>query len=158
LGLLGYAIGASAMALAQGLSAVIVFWAVLGGIGASLLLPATVLPPADQQRVAQALEENAQFVNTQLAQLLVNQPPGDSGRDHPHQYGIPTARPSGATAHSHPRRADRAVQLVPHDAPARSHSIGRRGRNGHLLTSPRSARAHSVRVMTRDLRSDTLQE
>jgi hypothetical protein len=32
LGLLGYAIGASAMALAQGLSAVIVFWAVLGGI------------------------------------------------------------------------------------------------------------------------------
>jgi hypothetical protein len=75
LGLLGYAIGASAMALAQGLSAVIVFWAVLGGIGASLLLPATVLPPADQQRVAQALEENAQFMNTQLAQLLVNQPP-----------------------------------------------------------------------------------
>jgi hypothetical protein len=76
LGLLGYAIGASAMALAQGLSAVIVLWAVLGGIGASLLLPATVLPPADQQRVAQALEENAQFMsNTQLAQLLVNQPP-----------------------------------------------------------------------------------
>lgn len=40
LGLLGYAIGASAMALAQTLSVVIVFWSVLGGIGASLLLPA----------------------------------------------------------------------------------------------------------------------
>jgi MFS family permease len=40
LGLLGYAIGAMAMALAQGLTAVIVFWAVVGGIGASLLLPA----------------------------------------------------------------------------------------------------------------------
>jgi MFS family permease len=40
LGLLGYAIGASAMALAQSLTAVIIFWAVLGGIGASLLLPA----------------------------------------------------------------------------------------------------------------------
>ena len=40
LGLLGYAVGALAMALAQGLTAVIVFWAVLGGIGASLLLPA----------------------------------------------------------------------------------------------------------------------
>src|SRR5512133_4326310 len=40
LGLLGYAIGALAMALAQSLAAVIIFWAVLGGIGASLLLPA----------------------------------------------------------------------------------------------------------------------
>ncbi|HEU5475645.1 MAG TPA: MFS transporter [Actinophytocola sp.] len=39
LGLLGYAIGALAMAFAQSLVAVIVFWAVLGGIGASLLLP-----------------------------------------------------------------------------------------------------------------------
>ena len=40
LGLLGYAIGAIAMTLAQGLTAVIVFWAILGGLGASLLLPA----------------------------------------------------------------------------------------------------------------------
>src|SRR3954449_9197596 len=40
LGLLGYAVGAIAMTLAQGLTAVIVFWAVFGGIGASLLLPA----------------------------------------------------------------------------------------------------------------------
>ncbi len=40
LGLLGYAVGASAMALAQSLTAIIIFWAVLGGIGASLLLPA----------------------------------------------------------------------------------------------------------------------
>jgi MFS family permease len=40
LGLLAYAIGASAMTLAQSLAAVIVFWAMIGGIGASLLLPA----------------------------------------------------------------------------------------------------------------------
>jgi EmrB/QacA subfamily drug resistance transporter len=40
LGLLGYAIGAAAMTLAQGLLAIIIFWAVVGGIGASLLLPA----------------------------------------------------------------------------------------------------------------------
>jgi EmrB/QacA subfamily drug resistance transporter len=39
LGLLGYAIGALAMTLAQGLVAIIVFWAVVGGIGAALLLP-----------------------------------------------------------------------------------------------------------------------
>ncbi|HEY6779612.1 MAG TPA: MFS transporter [Thermoleophilaceae bacterium] len=40
IGLLGYATGALAMALAQSLTAVIVFWAVVGGLGASLLLPA----------------------------------------------------------------------------------------------------------------------
>ncbi|WP_173921787.1 MFS transporter [Agromyces sp. Marseille-P2726] len=39
LGLLGYAVGAVAMTLAQNLTAVILFWAVIGGIGASLLLP-----------------------------------------------------------------------------------------------------------------------
>ena len=40
LGLLAYAIGALAMTLAQNLVAIIVFWAILGGLGASLLLPA----------------------------------------------------------------------------------------------------------------------
>src|ERR671916_801459 len=40
LGLLGYAIGALTMTLAQTLTMVIVFWALVGGIGASLLLPA----------------------------------------------------------------------------------------------------------------------
>lgn len=40
LGLLGYAVGAVAMTLAQNLSAIIIFWALVGGIGASLLLPA----------------------------------------------------------------------------------------------------------------------
>lgn len=40
LGLLGYAIGAIAMTLSQGLTAIIIFWAIIGGIGASLLLPA----------------------------------------------------------------------------------------------------------------------
>ncbi len=40
LGLLGYAVGALAMTLAQSLTAIIIFWAIIGGIGASLLLPA----------------------------------------------------------------------------------------------------------------------
>src|SRR6478752_7647689 len=40
IGLLGYAIGAAAMTVAQDVRAVIVFWAILGGLGASLLLPA----------------------------------------------------------------------------------------------------------------------
>ncbi|MFF3065578.1 MFS transporter [Oerskovia sp. NPDC057915] len=40
LGLVAYAIGAAAMTLAQSLTAIVVFWAVVGGLGASLLLPA----------------------------------------------------------------------------------------------------------------------
>jgi EmrB/QacA subfamily drug resistance transporter len=40
LGLLGYAIGGVAMTVAQDVTAVIVFWAIIGGIGAALLLPA----------------------------------------------------------------------------------------------------------------------
>ena len=40
LGLLAYAIGALAMTLAQSLAAIVIFWAIIGGLGASLLLPA----------------------------------------------------------------------------------------------------------------------
>jgi EmrB/QacA subfamily drug resistance transporter len=40
LGLLGYAVGAIAMVLARDLLAIIIFWAIIGGLGASLLLPA----------------------------------------------------------------------------------------------------------------------
>jgi MFS family permease len=40
LGLLGYAAGALAMTLAQNLVAILIVWAVIGGLGAALLLPA----------------------------------------------------------------------------------------------------------------------
>ncbi len=40
IGLLGYAAGALSMTLSQSLTPIIVFWAVIGGLGASLLLPA----------------------------------------------------------------------------------------------------------------------
>jgi len=40
LGLLAYALGALAMTLAQSLTAIVIFWSILGGLGASLLLPA----------------------------------------------------------------------------------------------------------------------
>src|SRR3954454_1506195 len=39
LGLLGYAIGAVAMTLCRTLAPIIIFWAIIGGLGASLLLP-----------------------------------------------------------------------------------------------------------------------
>jgi len=40
IGLCAYAIGALAMTLAQSVTAIVIFWAVIGGLGASLLLPA----------------------------------------------------------------------------------------------------------------------
>lgn len=40
LGLLGYAVGALAMVLSQTLLPIVIFWAICGGLGASLLLPA----------------------------------------------------------------------------------------------------------------------
>ena len=40
LGLLGYATGAIAMTMAQNLLTIVIFWAIVGGLGASLLLPA----------------------------------------------------------------------------------------------------------------------
>jgi MFS family permease len=40
LGLIGYALGALSMTLSQSLLPIVIFWAVVGGLGASLLLPA----------------------------------------------------------------------------------------------------------------------
>jgi MFS family permease len=40
IGLVGYAIGAIAMTLTDNVTAVFIFWAIIGGLGASLLLPA----------------------------------------------------------------------------------------------------------------------
>jgi EmrB/QacA subfamily drug resistance transporter len=40
LGLLGYAVGALSMAVAQNLITIVICWAIIGGLGASLLLPA----------------------------------------------------------------------------------------------------------------------
>lgn len=40
IGLIGYAIGAIAMTLTDNVTAVFIFWAIIGGLGASLLLPA----------------------------------------------------------------------------------------------------------------------
>ncbi len=40
IGLCAYAVGALAMTLAQSVTAIIIFWAIIGGLGASLLLPA----------------------------------------------------------------------------------------------------------------------
>src|SRR5260370_10440286 len=48
IGLLAYAVGALAMTVAQSLTAVIIFWAIIGGLRPSLLLPALTAPPPPQ--------------------------------------------------------------------------------------------------------------
>ena len=75
LGLLGYAVGALAMALAQSLTAVIVFWAIVGGLGASLLLPAMQSLihgnfEGDAQRKAYALVGAAAAIAAAVGPLL----------------------------------------------------------------------------------------
>ena len=44
MGLLAYAAGALAMALSQSIVPIFIFWAIIGGLGASLLLPAMRRP------------------------------------------------------------------------------------------------------------------
>ena len=75
IGLLGYAVGALAMVLAQSLTAVIVFWAIVGGLGASLLLPAMQSLihgnfEGDAQRKAYALVGAAAAIAAAVGPLL----------------------------------------------------------------------------------------
>jgi EmrB/QacA subfamily drug resistance transporter len=75
LGLLGYAVGALAMALAQSITVVIVFWAIIGGLGASLLLPAMQSLihgnfEGDAQRKAYALVGAAAAIAAAIGPLL----------------------------------------------------------------------------------------
>src|SRR5438270_13057645 len=74
-GLLAYAVGALAMALAQSLTAIIVFWAIIGGLGASLLLPAMQSLihgnfEGDAQRKAYALVGAAAAIAAAVGPLL----------------------------------------------------------------------------------------
>jgi EmrB/QacA subfamily drug resistance transporter len=75
IGLLGYAVGALAMVFAQSLTAVIVFWAIVGGLGASLLLPAMQSLihgnfEGDAQRKAYALVGAAAAIAAAVGPLL----------------------------------------------------------------------------------------
>jgi EmrB/QacA subfamily drug resistance transporter len=75
LGLLGYAVGALAMVFAQSLTAIIVFWAIVGGLGASLLLPAMQSLihgnfEGDAQRKAYALVGAAAAIAAAVGPLL----------------------------------------------------------------------------------------
>jgi EmrB/QacA subfamily drug resistance transporter len=75
IGLLAYAVGALAMTLAQNLTTIIVFWAIIGGLGASLLLPAMQSLvhgnfKGDDQRRAYALVGAAAAIAAAVGPLL----------------------------------------------------------------------------------------
>ena len=110
LGLLAYAIGALAMTLAQSLTAIIIFWAIIGGLGASLLLPA----------MQSLIHGNFEGAAQKKTYALV----GARGRDRRRDRAAPrrlrhhlplVARRLPARGHHHRRRplADRARQGRP---------------------------------------------
>ena len=109
----------------------------------------TVLPAADKQRVATALEEDAQLMsNTQLETLLAGQPDRDPGRDRPDQHRGSAACSAGGTSRAAPRSASGSAQLVPHAAPARHHPIGV-GRGHVTRLVPRQATLARLMVAAR---------
>ena len=101
----------------------------------SMAASSTVLAPAEQQQVAAALEDDAEVMsNTAARGATRRSTPGNQGRDHPDQHRGPAAGPADRPAHPDPRRADRAVQLVPDDAAAGPETVGLRRGDGPGLT------------------------
>ena len=90
-----------------------------------------VIPPADQEQIADVLEDNAEFVSTtQLEELLADQPDEIQQEIIQHQQRRRQPRAPGGDARADPRLPARVPQLVPHDAPARLQAVGRRRRGG----------------------------
>jgi hypothetical protein len=82
-----------------------------------------VLPPANQQRVPHVLEENERFTSNTARTAALSTNPRRYGTRSSAAIRTPGRSPFRCTAHSHARRAHRAVQLVAHDAHTRSHTI-----------------------------------
>ena len=81
----------------------------------------TVLSPAEQQAVADALEHDAEVMTQHRSRRPAGRSAaGGPGRDHPHQYRSSTVRPAGGAPHPDPRERARAADLVPDDASAGS--------------------------------------
>ena len=79
----------------------------------------TVIPAAQQEQIAQTLEDDAQVMsNTQLDALLAERTRARPGRDPPDQHRREGRLAPGRAARARPRQPDRAAQLVPHEAPA----------------------------------------
>ena len=126
----------------------------------SLATSSTVLPPAEQQQVAQVLEDDAQVMsNTQLAELLAGQPPEIQAEI----IRINTeARPIAlqiGSAHPDPRQCRRPPGLLPHDAASRSQARRhRRGDSPGLTLAAAAAWALSARHLRSELQQAVADE
>ena len=90
-----------------------------------------VIPSTQQQQIAQTLEDDAQVVsNTQLDELLADEPPDVQQAVLEHQHRRDEPRPPGRAARADPRRPARALQRVPHDAPPGHRTFPFRGSGG----------------------------
>ena len=95
-----------------------------------------VIPSTQQQQIAQTLEDDAQVVsNTQLDELLAEEPPAVQDEIRAINTDATEPRPSGGAARADPRGPARAVQLVPHGAPTGHRALGVRRSSGAGLTA-----------------------
>ena len=79
-----------------------------------------VLPPAEQQRVADVLETRRRGDDQHRSRAPpVRATTRDPGRDHPHQHRRPAARPADRPDRPHPRRPPRPAHHHPHRPPPR---------------------------------------
>ena len=105
-----------------------------------------VIPSAQQEQIAQTLEDDAQVVsNSELDEAAPRRARGRPGRDPRHQHRRDEPRPSGRAAGSDPRGSPRVVQRRPHGAPD-----GRRARGGGALVRRGSRPGRDVRHLRPD--------
>ena len=111
----------------------------------------TVLPPADQQQVADALEDDAQVMsNTQLEELLADQPEDIQDEIIPINTDARPIALQVALLVPILAGAPRAAQLVPHDAPAGPEALGGRRGDGARLMGLHGQRSPSVSTASAD--------
>ena len=96
-----------------------------------------VLTPAQQTQVADTLEHSAEVMsNTDVQELVADEPPGGAGRDHRHQHRCPPDRPADRPARPAAGRPDRHRHRLPDDAAGRSRAIRGGREHARRLTPP----------------------
>ena len=102
----------------------------------------TVLTPAQQEQVADTLEENAEVMtNTHLEELLAGQPPAVQEEIIAHQHGCAADRPADRAADPAARRTARTPQRRPHDTTPGSGAFRCRRSSARRLAWSRRDRA-----------------
>ena len=89
----------------------------------------TVIPAAQQQQIADTLEDDAEVMsNTQLEPLLAGEPEDVQAESPPHQQAGARPLAPGGAARPRPRKPPRPAQRLPDEAPPRPRAGEHRGR------------------------------